>query len=126
MSIPNFINKIKGKTEEDAHTLLYISLVILVGLSSFGLGRISVEGEREKEGIIIKSDTATRGEDSEGSGAEEIELSTEKKYVASKNGKMYYSLGCGGASRIKEENQVWFKTKEDAEKSGFTLSSTCK
>jgi hypothetical protein len=50
----------------------------------------------------------------------------ERRYVASKNGKMYYSLGCSGAKRIKKENEVWFSTSLDAEKSGYTRSSTCK
>jgi hypothetical protein len=35
-------------------------------------------------------------------------------------------LGCSGANRIKPENEIWFSTKEEAEKSGFTLSTTCK
>jgi len=52
--------------------------------------------------------------------------SKEKRYVASKNGKLYYSLGCSGAKRISEKNKIWFATSEEAEKSGFTFSSSCK
>lgn len=46
-------------------------------------------------------------------------------FVASKNGTKYYLPSCGGAGRIKEENKVWFTTKEDAEASGYTPASNC-
>ena len=50
----------------------------------------------------------------------------ERRYVASKNGKMYYPLGCASAKRIKPENEVWFSTENEAIKSGYTKSSMCK
>lgn len=45
------------------------------------------------------------------------------EYMASKNGSKYYLTTC--KSTIKEANKVYFKTKEDAEKAGFTPSATC-
>ena len=51
---------------------------------------------------------------------------TEGSYVASKSGTKYHLPWCGGAQRIKEENKVWFKTKEDAEKAGYTPAANCK
>ncbi len=45
------------------------------------------------------------------------------EYVASKNGSKYYLTTC--KNTIKEANKVYFKTKEDAEKAGFTPSTTC-
>jgi hypothetical protein len=48
------------------------------------------------------------------------------KYVASKTGTKYYLPTCGTAKRIKDENKVWFATKEDAEKAGYEPGSTCK
>ncbi|MEK7488086.1 MAG: hypothetical protein AAB598_02070 [Patescibacteria group bacterium] len=50
-------------------------------------------------------------------------LSKNGEYVASKNGSKYYLTTC--KSTIKEANKVFFKTKEDAEKAGFTPSTTC-
>ena len=47
------------------------------------------------------------------------------QYVASKNGTKYYFTWCSGVSRIKEENKVYFDTKEDAIKRGFEPSKTC-
>lgn len=130
MSIPNLIHKIKSKTGIDQITFMYLIIIIGVGIGSFGLGRISKDNERD-----IKSNTFAiqkvdylNNKNIEESNIDDIsQIETiEKKYVASKNGKMYYSLDCSGAKRIKSENEVWFSTKSDAEKSGYTLSSTCK
>jgi len=46
-------------------------------------------------------------------------------YVASKTGKNYYFISCSGVKRIKEENRVFFNTKEDAENRGLIPSKTC-
>lgn len=63
---------------------------------------------------------------------EEIGESSEKKtttpkegsmFVASKNGTKYYIEGKGYSSRIKEENKVFFNTKEEAEKAGYEPGS---
>ncbi|HET8574568.1 MAG TPA: hypothetical protein VFM02_00135 [Candidatus Paceibacterota bacterium] len=48
-----------------------------------------------------------------------------KKYVASKNGTRFYLPSCSGASRINEENKVWFATEADAEASGYTPAKNC-
>ena len=111
-----------GLTRE---TVLFLLIVVFVGVSSFGLGRISKKESLTNNSEIVIEDEAFDGNIKSGDNSL-VNLSTEKRYVASKNGKMYYSLGCSGAKRIKTENEVWFKTREDAEKSGFIFSSTCK
>ena len=103
----------------DKITLIYLVIIIMVGISSFGLGRLSVKNEvDDKTSIVVAPIPDLLNKE------EKIEL--KKMYVASKNGKMYYSSGCNGANRIKKENQIWFNTKSDAEKSGYTMSSNCK
>lgn len=124
MSIPNLLNKIKSKISIDNKTLLMIAVIVLVGFSSFMLGRLTEEGENDP--ILIENNTEKIDYNQEKSYNERSVMIENKKFVASKNGTKYYSLGCSGASRIKPENQVWFKDREDAEKSGFTFSSTCK
>ncbi len=49
-----------------------------------------------------------------------------KGFVASKTGTKYYLPTCSGAGRIKEENKVWYATKEDAEASGLSPAANCK
>lgn len=122
MSITNLSNKIKSKINFDKQVFLLIIVVVLVGGASFGLGRLSVNGERE-DNVIIENKVVN---DQETGYNKEEALNGEKRYVASKNGTKYYSRDCSGANRIKLENQIWFKNREDAEKSGFTYSSTCK
>ena len=129
MSINDFMNKIKEKIDIDKTTVLYLFIIIGVGVGSFGLGRISVSNNTVKGNNMAIKQTE---------GSPEVKnikdaniptnqaQSAERVYVASKNGKMYYNIGCGGAKRIKPENEVWFSTKEEAEKSGYALSTTCK
>lgn len=124
MSITNLSNKIKSKTGIDKQSFLLIIVLIFVAIASFGLGRLSLEGETSEE-ITVEEPKGTLAGDAKTMYNEKV-IDGEKRFFASKNGKKYYSLGCGGASRIKPENQIWFKSREDAEKSGFTLSTACK
>lgn len=133
MSIHNLVDKIKSQLGIDNTTILYLCIIIGVGISSFGLGRLSVNDKIYKEDDIMGTETESLLSDQGGSvnkiqTIEETkgQQQREKRYVASKNGKMYYSIGCSGAKRIKPENEVWFSTKEEAEKSGYKLSLTCK
>ncbi|TSC62722.1 MAG: hypothetical protein G01um101448_259 [Parcubacteria group bacterium Gr01-1014_48] len=48
------------------------------------------------------------------------------QYVASKKGTKYHFPWCGGAARISEENKIWFNSKEEAEKAGYTPAGNCK
>ena len=136
MSINDFLNKIKSKTGIDKVTIVYLLIIVGVGISSFGLGRISLNNSLNENSDSDMIMTETENEKESANWRTDIknnEISStqptqfmEKRYVASKNGKMYYSLGCSGAKRINPENEVWFSTREDAEKSGYALSSACK
>lgn len=57
--------------------------------------------------------------------SEEIVL-TKTEYVGSKNGTKYHLPWCAGAKQIKEENKVWFSSKTEAEKAGYSPASNCK
>ncbi len=48
------------------------------------------------------------------------------KYVASKNGKKYHLLTCRYATSIKEENRVYYNSKEEAEADGKESCGVCK
>lgn len=128
MSIHNITNKIKSLTIADPTRLIYPVIIIGVGICSFGLGRLSTYQSNNLQGegniVIIEKDNLLQNDSEEIAYTNEKDL--EKKFVASKNGKMYYPKGCGAASRIKTENEVWFSTEDEALKSGYQRSSSCK
>lgn len=132
MSIHNIINKIKSKSGIDKTTVMFLLIIVGVGIGAFGLGRISSNNGVVMDTTDIVSVTehniALNETYIKESGVMQDQpiQAKERRYVASKNGKIYYSIGCSGAKRIKPENEVWFGTAVDAEKSGFKASTSCK
>lgn len=126
MSINDFMNKIKGKIGIDSMTLMCFLIIVLVSLGSFGLGRLSIAKINNEDQLSVKEEGINISENEGDTGQNNSSVSKEKLYVASKNGKLYYSLGCAGAKRISSKNEVWFASSVDAEKSGYTLSTSCK
>lgn len=56
------------------------------------------------------------------------EMNLQKKtgmFVASKNSTIYHKPDCKYVKRIKEENKVWFKSAEEAEKAGYKPDKNC-
>lgn len=115
---------------------LYIALIIfLVGLSGFGLGRLSVLWpEKEAVKVTNQGDEITgRANDalkaveniSSPPDAKTPSANSRSKFVASKNGTAYHYPWCPGALKIKEENKIWFQTKEEAEKRGYRPAGNC-
>lgn len=130
--------------------LLTALVVLLASSASYGLGILTgqdMAGERggveiqqvapgtdlsasaalapipksSKSGTVSKTYTPPAKQEKSGTATAET-----GKYVASKNGTKYYLPSCGTANRIKEENKIYFNTKEEAEAAGFGPSSTCK
>ncbi|MEI7688766.1 MAG: hypothetical protein WCI91_01120 [Candidatus Nomurabacteria bacterium] len=133
MSINDFMDKIKGKIGLDVYTLICLCIIVIVSVASFGLGRLSVLNTIDKSNSKLGNDNTSlvKGEIGNSNIVEndtvvDSSLSKKRMYVASKNGKLYYSLGCSGAKRISAKNEIWFATTSEAEKAGFTLSASCK
>lgn len=132
MSITDLINKIKGNKHFSDFTYLYLFIVVFVGISAFGLGRLSVPKEVKssisytKEQPILSLSSSkppvnkiTSQED------KTTNILSEKRYLASKNGKLYYTVGCSASKRIAEKNIIWFSTSTQAELAGYKLSPSC-
>ena len=51
--------------------------------------------------------------------------SQQGKFVASKSGSAYHYPWCPSALKIKEENKVWFETREEAEAKGYKPAANC-
>lgn len=115
--------------------LLMASLLVLVGIGGFGLGRISaIEGVGKdeltfKKAVMIPfSNKALNSVASVGSSLDtEVPSLVEGGIlVASKSGTKYHFPWCSGAKTIKEENKIYFSSKEEAEKAGYTPAGNCK
>ena len=100
--IKAFIESEKGKD------ILTIIIVILVGLGSFELGRLSKEDE--SSGIKIEY---TNQAENQPANVISVINSTKKENVSGKNffasnrGTKYYSIGCSAGRDIKQENKVY-------------------
>ncbi len=122
--IKYFIESDKGKD------ILTVIIVILVGLGSFGIGRLSKGNSssgiqisyENQEASVIRSTESTIPKTPNSN----ITQKTSQNYFASKRGQKYYSIGCSAGKTIKEENRIYFSSSTEAEQSGYELSSSCK
>lgn len=116
---------------------LFLSItIVLVAILSFGIGRLSVVGNREPikveyDSEIFNSQSVTANQATAVSAVKNIEntgAQTENStsVVTSKNGRKYHFLYCPGAKQIKEENKIIFSSPVDAEAAGYTLAANCK
>ena len=95
-------------------------ILLLVASLSFGLVRLSKIEENQRpimieQAEIVANSTSTTAFISKDNG----------QFVASKNGTKYYYPDCAGASRIKEENKIWFQTADQAKRAGYTPAVNC-
>ncbi|MEK7065817.1 MAG: hypothetical protein AAB938_00515 [Patescibacteria group bacterium] len=130
------INRLKEKIKRIAGVvgdpdIFTAGMIVLVALLSFGLGRLSARESARSPIAITQSPAAAliARETNSASGVPNKSatgLDAKGNYVASKNGTKYYLPWCSGATRIKEENKVWFTSVEEAKKSGYEPAQTCK
>jgi hypothetical protein len=130
--------------------LYYGTIIVLVGVISFGLGRWSVSAslfdaiphnvtvsQSASLGAIVGANSSTASPEAQKVPLEQIKtaitpslpvpLTSENAlYVGSKSGEKYHLLTCPGAKQIKEENKIFFASKEDAMKNGYGPASNCK
>ena len=128
-TITNWIKSEKGKD------ILIVAIIILVSLASFELGRLS----KEKGSSGIKIEYPSQNDTQEANVISSIkspnlsqntkiatENSSGKIFFASSKGNKYYTISCSAGKTIKQENRVYFMTGEEAQKAGYTLSSSCR
>jgi hypothetical protein len=118
-----FKNKIKLIIDIIENKDIFIALLIIfIATASFGLGRLSKIDENKKSLQIENfiENTALIGDFSPENN------NIKGNYVASKTGSKYHLPWCSGAQTIKEENKIWFETKEEAESRGYSPAKNCK
>jgi hypothetical protein len=120
--IKQFIESEKGKD------IMVVLIVILVGLSSFELGRLSKDKDFSgvKIEYLTQDSIQTTNHESTTDRSKALSPSETKPFFASSNGSKYYYIGCSGGKTIKQENKIYFTTKEEAERAGYELSTSCK
>lgn len=113
---------------------IFILLIItLVAIGAFLLGRISAgESARTQELRITGANHGAQAiqrtsSESPTTGAPTVSLTQAKgQYVGSISGTTYHLPWCSGAKRIREENKIWFASKEEAAAKGYKPAANCK
>ena len=137
--------KFKSSVADD--TIYITGLLLVIGIGSFGLGRLSVVGEATAANpttplvqlmasgtrptpVTMTESSLERGQASLKNAAAVVLSESPKPaltgpYVASKSGSKYYLVSCSGVKRIKEENKIFFASVHDAVASGYSPAANC-
>ncbi len=121
--------KIKSFLALHREDVFVAAVIILVALLAFGLGRLSVLYDGRGE---FKIEYPALGEAAVLSSLPSLHPPSPLQsaafagYIASKTGSKYHLPWCAGAQSIKEENKIYFATKEEAEKRGYEPAGNCK
>lgn len=128
MNVPDFLNPRK-----EPGGSLYIGLIlILVAVTSFGLGRLSRQGGGQAGlRVLYPEGMAEMRLDGAAGAAASFETrtgaaTTSGQIVASKSGTKYHFTWCSGAKSIKEENRIYFASTQEARAAGYEPASNCK
>ncbi len=138
--IKQFINE--TILSEKGKDVLIVCIVILVGLGSFELGRVSKESgssgikieypkqvETQSANIVSAVKPVPKAVSPTTAVVPPLVINLDtvpKNFFASTRGNKYYSLWCVAGKTIKQENRIYFRTGEEAEKAGYELSSACR
>ena len=115
-SIKEIVRKIKHLYMHIPFEVLYAIIIVLVGLSAFGLGYIDAL-QMQKQSITVTQDKSM---------LRYPKMQIQGKVVASKRGKKYHYPWCPGALKMSEKNKRWFKSEQAARNAGYTPARNCK
>jgi hypothetical protein len=134
MNIPEVIEEFKGQLRGIPDAYVTIAILVLVALTSFGLGRLSVlnaapESVRITVPQVTESDkrpaqVANTVRSSKSAAAASVGAES-GEVVASKNGTKYHLPWCSGAKRISAVNKITFRSRQEAEKAGYSAAANC-
>lgn len=107
-------------------SIKYAIYAILALVFLIGLGTGLLINNNEPSQIIIDKNIKIGLPDNDGN--QVVDANNYKilgNFLASINGKVYYPKDCAAANRIKEENKIWFNTKQEAEAQGYKPAQNC-
>ncbi len=128
------LKKLKSWLADDA---VYLGMVlVLVGIVSFGLGRLS---NQDDQVMLAQSAAVSHISDTNGPQALVAPQATTSEvlptlvpatstapFIASKSGTKYHKVTCPGAKTIKDSNKIYFQSESDAEAAGYSRAANCK
>jgi len=125
----------KLKTHLQSDQVFIILILVLVGVASFGLGRLSVlpnhfEAHPGEARVLItpssgmRSSVDTTLRDSPAPTVD-TNATSPQPVVASRSGTKYHLLTCPGASQIKAANRIEFASPAEARAAGYTPAANC-
>ncbi|MFA6463948.1 MAG: hypothetical protein WCV55_02995 [Candidatus Paceibacterota bacterium] len=112
------LDSLKDKKEQ----ILLSTVIIFVALSSFALGRYSLENHTEAQ---FSSTSSQTGNYQAKTTRENTNIPSDGSFVASKSGTKYYLSTCSGANKISSKNKIYFKTESEAQSAGYSRASNC-
>lgn len=127
------LTKLRYFVEEYNEELFLVAVILLVGLVSFGLGRLSSAQQTGVEFVVestpLSADelhTAVTAPDEWNVDAGSDSLNGEEgAIVGNKNSKIYHLPTCSGAQRMLEANKVFFATASAAKSAGYRPAGNC-
>lgn len=115
-SIADWKLQIKNLTEDIIGEWGFVAIVVLVGMTSFGLGRLSVL-EDVRPPVSIGEAAAAAAPQGMASGG---------LIVASRTGGTYYFPWCSRAAKISPSQRIWFSSEREAQAAGYAPAKGCK
>jgi len=114
-SILDRVMQIKENRFEIQADIFFVLVILLVGISSFGLGRISATENKQSTIQLYQKDTI-----------ETPPIRIGGMVVASRLGSKYRFPWCPGVDKLSTLNRIWFSSIKTARKAGYTPASNCK
>ena len=115
-------------TSEKGKDIMIVLIVIMVGLASFALGRLSM-GPTDS-GVKIEYPGSLSGSPLNALKSPKIEPTIEntgkQTFFASSRGSKYYPINCEAGKSIKQENRIYFDTEAEAQSAGYERSASCR
>lgn len=119
------LSKLRNFVEIWADELFLVAVILLVGLISFGIGRLSVNPSSSSELVVESTPIAVseiinlKSEIVSGGEVEPVII------VGNKSSKIYHRDDCIGAQRMSETNKIYFASIAAAKAAGFRPAGNC-
>lgn len=118
IDMQSYCQNLKSFFKQNQEKIVLCLGVFLIALIAFGLGRLSKGIGEKLEPIVIENAEIFKAQIGETiiNQSEEIK---EGIFVGSRNSNLYHLPTCSAARKIKKENEIWFKSVEEAQKKSY-------